>query len=115
VNLTENLTVFDGIEPTRNATGILTKCKAIVERRTFIAGYNDGFQAALGRFNLIIAILFASFLVYLFMTILLQHGKLPLKYSRLWNDHVEKAVFAFMLALITYMFVSIFIPPYVPG
>jgi len=115
MNLTENLTVFEDIEPTGNATGILTKCQQIVEKRTFIAGYNDGFQAALGRFNLVIAILFVSFLIYLFATILMQHGKLPLKYSRLWDKHIEKALFALMLTLITYMFVSVFIPPFVPG
>lgn len=115
MNLTENLTVFKDVGQTQNATGILTKCQQIVEKRTFIAGYNDGFQAALGRFNLVIAILFVSWLTYFFMDLLMRHGKLPLKYSRLWNDHVEKAVFALMLTLITYMFVSLFIPPFVPG
>jgi len=114
MNLTENLTSFAGLNQQNNATGLPEICHQIVSKRTFIEGYNDGFQAALGRFNLMITILFTAWIIYFVMDMMQKRGKLTNQQIDIWR-RAERMLFALILALVTYMFVSIFIQPYMPA
>lgn len=112
MNLTKNLTNFSSLNQQNNAAALPDVCHQIVDKRMFIEGYNNGFQAALGRFNLIVTFLFTAWMIYFVMDMMQKQGKLTNRQIDVWR-RAERILFALILSLVTYMFVSIFIQPYI--
>lgn len=81
----------------------------------WVEGYNAGFAAGTQKFSLLIMLLFVSYLVYTVVTGLKRRGygqEIDLEPFKLHTvGSLENALFAFQLMIVSYLFVTLYVPP----
>lgn len=81
----------------------------------WVEGYNAGFAAGAEKFSLLIILLFASYLLYTVVTGLKRRGyghEIDFEVFKLHTmGSLENALFAFQLMVVSYLFITLYIPP----